>query len=229
MQTRTNQGYDLATRPRRGTPRANGWLTHGDSEVELWVFDVTVGFALEGETAQSARTRTYFAHNASQPSIMVSSQFPSQKEYADVAEFVRSTHLDMGSKYLPKLEITAGAPNGSRGHRNNKYGGVHKPLSAWGYVRNIKRSHQRHQYAPTMVFEFVVQRWEQGWDAGDKVGWGDGAAEIRRLKSWHDIVEGILRNTGGAAYEADPDADAYTPVPDRPPTAPGPNGQERPN
>lgn len=224
-----SKGYDLSTRPRNGTPKANGWLSAGGDEVKLWVFDVSTGFALEGETAQSARTRSYFPHNASQVSISVSSQFPSQKEYADVTEFVRSTHLDMGSKSLCKLEIVAGAPRNSRSHRNNKYGGVHQPLSALGYVQTIKRAHKRHEYAPTLQFEFVVQKWIYGWDGGDKTGWGDSAANIRRLKSWHDIVEGILRNSKGAAFEADPDADAYTPVPDRPATTPGPNGQQRPN
>src|SRR4051812_44921812 len=94
LQVPTNKGRDYTiTSKRPDPPKQNGWLMYNGQEFGLWVFDVTTGFSMAGTTAQSARTRTFFAHNFQQPSISISVQFPSQKHSGDFAEFVRTTHL----------------------------------------------------------------------------------------------------------------------------------------
>jgi hypothetical protein len=206
----TNQGYDVrATSPKANDRGINAYLSYGrEGRVPLWVFDVSTGFALEGSTAQSARTRSFFVHNASQPTVSVSSQFPSQESYGNVAELIRKAHLDIGSGIYMKLEIAARWPKGSEAHRNNKYGGTHSPLGAYGWVQHAPRQHRQHEYSPTMTFDFIVKQWTSGWDAGQSPGWNDSAVNILRLKSWHDIIASLVKNSGGTAYEADPDADA---------------------
>lgn len=207
-------GYDVRAVNQKDTPKPNGWLSFADKEVPMWVFDVTVPqFELAGETAQSARTRSFFPRNAVQPAVIVAAQFPNQAAYARVAELVRLSHRQMAQGILPKLEIMAGNPNGSSIHTNNKYGfgreivagkpnHMHQPLSAWGYVTRIRREHTRFNYSPEMQFEFTIYRWES------PTSWADSETSIRVLSSWKKVFENIIKKDRNILWQQDDDTNA---------------------
>jgi hypothetical protein len=209
MQVATDQGYDYTYRrddpnyrPNRPDPdKPNGWLMFNGQEVPLWVFNVTTDFAMSGNTAQSARTRSFFAHNFQQPSIGVSVQLPSQRHLGDLAEFVRLTHRGMDSN--TKLEIIG--VKTAYGNGNMK--GPHQNVAAEGYVKTIQREHMKQVWAPELTFQFVVEKMISPSE------WADSLPTIRKLKSWHDIVESIMANSKGKAFVADPDANRPDPMP----------------
>jgi hypothetical protein len=200
------QGYDSnavspSIRADKEPPRPNGWLTYGKHEVPLWVFDVATSFAMSGSTAQSPQTRTYFARNFTQGTITVSVQLPTQVHLGRLTEFVRRTHRGMQSSTM--LEIVGGGPSGNF-RRRLKYGGPSFNIAAEGYIRSIPREHMRFVYSPELAFEFVVERLIA------PSSWADTPVNIRRLKSWHDIVEGVLKHDKNAGFEGDPDANVDT-------------------
>jgi hypothetical protein len=199
MQTTTHQGYDYyAYHKRKDPPKPNGWLRYNGDELPLWVFDVTTDFAMAGTTAQSRRTRTFFAHNFQQPAISVSVQLPSQAHLGKLAEFVRTTHLGMDSN--TRLEIIAGWPTTSQNMK-----GPHQNIVAEGYVKTIPREHMKQVWAPELTFQFIVEKMIS------PAGWADSPVTVRRLKSWHDIVAGIMANSKGRAFVDDPDANRPDP------------------
>lgn len=207
LNTPTSGGYDYTATAKRPDPaRPNGWLMYNGEEIALWVFDVTTGFAMAGSTAQSARTRTMFAHNFQQPAIGVSVQLPSQKHLGDLAEFVRKTHLGMESN--TRLEIIAGWPTKSQNMK-----GPHENIAAEGYVKMIPREHMKQVWAPELTFQFVVEKMIS------PSSWSDSPVTMRNLKSWHDIIEGIMANSKDRAFVDDPDANR--PDPANPSAAPG--------
>ncbi len=207
-------GYDTAAINHRDTPRPNGWLSFSSKEVPMWVHDIQIPqFELAGETAQSARTRSFFPRNAVQPALIVAVQFPNQAAYARVAELVRFSHRQMAQGVLPKLEIIAGRPEGSSTHSNNKYGfghrivhgkpnHMHQPISAWGYVTRIRREHTRFNYAPEMQFEFTIYRWES------PTSWADSETSIRVLRSWKQVFDNILTKDKNILWQQDDDSGA---------------------
>lgn len=202
----TTSGYDTNASNREGI-KPNGWITYRGVEVELWVSEVTTGWQMAGTTAQSSRTRTYFAHNFRQPQFSVTSQFPSQDLMAKVAQLIRVSHKGLDSALT--LEITSGSPVNA-GNRNLK--GVSKPIRAEGYVESFTRIHERHVYAPEVTFNFVIERIDSPGE------WADSTVTIRKLKSWHDILEGVMRHDPNAGFVSDPDANVATPgviIPDR--------------
>lgn len=192
----TSKGYDTnATQVQSVSP--NGWLTYRGREVPLWVQEVTTGFGMSGSIAQSSRTRTFFAHNFEQVAITVNSQFPSQQHMADVAQLVRRSHIGLESAMF--LEIL-----GKKGptHRNLK--GASQNIVAEGYITSIPREHMQFIYAPDMSFSFVVERMIS------PAAWADSPVKIRKLKSWHDIVEGVMAHDPNAGFLDDPDGQTNT-------------------
>jgi hypothetical protein len=207
------KGYDTTAVVDRDPPRPNGWLTYGKHEVPLWVFDVTTGFSMNGSTAQSPQTRTFFAKNFVMGPISVACQMPTQVHLGRLTEFVRRTHRGMQSSV--KLEIIAGRPPGKFGRRLKYGSGRHRNIAAEGYIRSIPREHMRHVYSPEITFDFVVERMIA------PSAWADTPVTVRRLKSWHDIVEGVLKHDKNASFEGDPDANIDTSGATN--DAPGPN------
>lgn len=192
MQAPTNRGYDTNA-TKHATRRPNGWLTYRGAEVPLWVQEVTIDFSMSGQTAQSSRTRTFFAHNFQQPAFGINCQFPTQEAMAEVAQLVRRAHKGLESAMF--LEVL-----GKRGptHRNLK--GASQNLAAEGYVLSFPREHMQHVYAPELTFGFTVERMISPHQ------WGDSPVKIRKLKSWHDIVESVMKHDPNAGFTADPDA-----------------------
>lgn len=190
----TKTGYDNKA-IKKPSVRPNGQLTFGKEKVNLWIYEVSTGFAMSGTTAQSSRTRSFFAHNFQQPSFTISCQFPSQQHMALAAELVRKSHKALESSLL--LQILSRSPVGAS---NRKLKGVSQPLSVEGYVQTFPRVHERHVYAPDVNFTFVVEK------INNPGGWGDSSATVRRLKSWHDIIEGIMAHDPNAGFTNDDDA-----------------------
>ena len=199
MIVKPDTGYDTNATQQPGR-KPNGWLTYDGDEVKLWVYDVSTGWSMGGGAEQSSRTRTYFARNFQQPSFRVASQFPSQQHMAMVAQLVRRSHKGLDSSLL--LEITSGSPVEVG---NRKLKGVSEPIRAEGYIRSFPRVHERHIYAPEVTFDFVIERIDS------PTAWKDSAVKTRRLKSWHDIIEGVMKHDPNAGFVADPDADVTIP------------------
>lgn len=197
------KGYDTNATQVVGR-RPNGWLTYRGQEVPIWVQEVGTGFGMSGSTAQSSRTRTFFAHNFEAMTISVNCQFPSQQHMADAAELVRLSHLGLESAVF--LEIL-----GKRGPTSRKLKGASQNIAAEGYVENFPREHMQQVYAPEVSFNFTVER------IISPRAWADSPVTIRRLKSWHDIVEGIMAHDPNAGFASDPDA---PPTPSSPRTTP---------
>lgn len=218
MQTTTKRGYDIQALPDRDPPRPNGWLTFGKKEIKMWVFDVTAGFAMSGTTAQSSHTRTFFPRNFVQPAFTISVQCPTQRHAGDLAEFIRDTQRSLRSS--TRLEIVAGWPKGNHG---KKLKGPHSNIAAEGYIKSVQRESMAFNYSPEVSFDFVIERMIAPG------AWADSPVTIRRLKSWHDIVEGILKNDTNAGFQTDPDqVQRPANLPGTTGLAPGPDGDLRP-
>jgi hypothetical protein len=223
MQLPTNTGYDVtATRKvfhggRKNPPRPNGYLDFHGTKCYLWVDQLMADFAMNIQRAQSYRTRTAFPRNFVQPSFTVRCQCANQRIYADTVEFIRTTqtHLESATT-LTVVNVAT-----YKGHR--KLRGRHRGNSAEGYVRAVRREYGRFINAPTLSFDFVVERHlsPSGWDDGENLS-------PKVLPTWKEVIE-----QGKRGFALDPDP----PVPaaddggtlDRPPLAPGPNGENRPN
>lgn len=212
--TTTRKGYDVAAitaANKRLLGKANGWLSYGGDEVPLWVQEVTTGWSMSGSTAQSSRTRSFFPRNFQQPSFTISCQFPSQREYADVAQFVRRTHKGLESAtFLEILGVRTGPiiQSGRRsGKPSRRLKGPSQNIAAEGYVDHISRTHEQGVYSPEQNFNFVIER------IISPGAWADKMVTIRKLKSWHDIVQSVMAHDPNAGFTSDPDANVDSPRP----------------
>jgi hypothetical protein len=194
--TSSHKGYDSNATKKKAL-RPNAQLTFGQEKVNLWVYEVTTGWKMAGSTAQSSLTRTFFAHNFQQPSFTIACQFPSQQHMALVADFVRKAHKALESSMILEISSASPVPNGNR-----RLKGVSKAIRAEGYVASFSRVHERHVYAPDVTFDFVVERIDSPGD------WADSTVTIRRLKSWHDIVQGVMAHDPNAGFTDDPDGES---------------------
>lgn len=191
-----NKGYDSRA-TKRDAVKPNGVLEllNGgpDSRVNLWVAEVSTGWGMTGSAAQSSRTRTFFAHNWQQPSFTVVCQFPSQQHMALAAQLVRRSHKGLDSSLL--LEIYSASPVNEG---NRKLKGVSEPIRAEGHVKSFARVHERHVYAPDVTFDFVIERLDS------PNAWRDTPITVRRLKSWHDILEGVMTHDPDSGFVDEP-------------------------
>jgi hypothetical protein len=198
----TNGGYDVYATRSEAPPNPSGKIESEGESRDLWISEYQTTFAISGSTAQSARTRSYFARSLTQPSITVACQFPNQELMGKFVEFVRTTHLNMESSsilsiYAQQPDLPQGASY--RGNRKTKYGyqdNSHRSIQAKGYIKEIKRSYQKGVNAPELTFDFVVKRIITPTD------WADLPVTIRRLKSWHSIIETTQKASG---FVEDPD------------------------
>lgn len=222
MQLPTNTGYDnRATRQifrggKDAPPRPNGYLSFHGHKCYLWVEELNTDFAMNIQRAQSYRTRTAFPRNFVQPVFNVRCQCANQRIYGDTTEFIRDaqTHLESAMQLYVVNVATY------KGHR--KLRGRHSGNAAEGYVRAVRREYGRFINAPTLSFDFVVERHlaPAGWDDGGNI-------RPKVLPTWKEVIEQGKR---GFALDPDPiQTDNESNPLDRPPLAPGPNGQTRPN
>lgn len=193
------------------------WNDGGGPSVNLWVNNVEIDFGLSGTTAQSAKIRSFFAHNSNPPIFTVQCQAPNQYVYGKTIEFMRSSQR--GFSDLAYLHIRGGGNKA-----NNSTRGPHKDLSAEGYVETVARRHDNQQRgAQTFTFSFVTAFMHQPWV--------DTAYDPPPILTWKDVVEKIIANDPNAGFAANPDARPATHTADRdlPPDDPikdhfGPNG-----
>ena len=178
----TQKGYDTNATRRPLPGRENGRISFGDSHRLLWVYDVRSDFAMTGATAQSFRTRSFFARNFSQPSFTIACQSPNQANYAETVEFIRDAQVRLRTM---RIEIWPGMKHLKpiNGRLNRRLRGRHSRMMADGYVRVATRAHERHIYAPDWTFDFIVARMILPKE------WADDPVKIRRLVSWNDIIE----------------------------------------
>ena len=200
----TNLGYDVTYgrgSAREATPRDSGRTTRNNGKLifrgqvaQLWINDVRTGFSISGSTAQSYRTRSYFAHHLVQPVISVQSQFPNQQKYADTIELIRFNHTTFDSSMT--LLVDGHYLNYDVG---NNQRGSHGGFSVEGYVKSVKRGHRRHEYAPSLAFDFVIERVIVGPNGNP--AWADDTVTIRRLKDWNQIIQDKKQS----GFQVDPD------------------------
>lgn len=211
-----DRGYDVirSNGDRRGP---NGFLEFNGITVPLWVYEVETSFALSGQTAQSAKTRTFFPHNMVQQQLAIRCQAPSQAIYGETVEFVRKTQR--GFSHLTTLGVYGRGYNAG-----SRLKGSHQPIHADGYFPRIPRVHQRHVYAPEFAFDFVVA------ETYSPAKWGEKRIDkIRKLQSWEQIVAGIMAHDSNAGFTNDPDRlDPSQNLPGTTGNTPGPNGENRP-
>lgn len=207
----TERGYDIQAVSKRTPPGSNAILESlslpPDAAVRLWVSEIQIGFAMSGSTGQSFRTRSFFPRNFTQPTFTVFCQCPNQKIYGDTLEFIRTTQITFDQS-LNFILLNAG----SKFNRTIK--GSHSGNSAQGYIKSVKRSHERFTYSPDLQFDFVVERFLSPPDWMDK-----GNQTPSTLKSWSEI---IMQHKNLLAK--DPDQNSVSPDAIDPVLAPGPAG-----
>jgi hypothetical protein len=206
MSQGTHDGYDVRTAaiqtkdfgPGGNTPHKkphNGRLfiytQDGAHSFSLLISDFQTGFQLVGSTAQSVRTRSYFAHNIAQPSFVVTCQFRDQERYGKLIELIRIGQLDLTSSM--RLYV---APYNSPNKTGTRMRGDHTGIYAEGYVKSVKRRHERFVNSPELRFEFIVERVISG-----PSGWNSGAVKAKKMMTWNDIIK-----LEGRTYQEDPDS-----------------------
>jgi hypothetical protein len=220
----SQRGYDVLATNLEETVKSNATLRYNAETVKLWVYEFETSFSLAGSTAQSARTRSYFAHNLNQPSIIVRCQFPNQELMSTMVEFVRKTQLGMESTTV--LEVLAKQSANVVVERNNKYGynkTAHQSISAKGYIKSVRRVHEKFVNAPELEFSFIVE------NMINPTLWADTNTVIRRLKSWHTIIEEARKKEGFIADTAPDSSIVEPPTPASPANGfPAPTGHQSP-
>ncbi len=190
-------------------PTSNARLRAQNGDyIDLWVYEIASDFRMNGSRAQSAGHRDFYPRNFVQPSFMVRGQAPSNYQYNELAEFIRSTHLRainyLGDKYTPPAitfeldgsptyrlpkrnahdDIVQVVTRTAEGKRNLR--GSHLPMTLRGLVPKFGRGARRFEFAKDWEFEFVVTR---------SVDWlfNDQRYKARQLQSWSDqITKGAL-------------------------------------
>lgn len=190
LQQPIDRGYSVRSpdfRPDQGGEAINGanaLLEKGDgSRVFLWVNNVESAFAMAGNTAQSHRSRRFYPHNFTQPSVTISGQTPNQYEYGRLAEFVRSAQLRSlnDDQALLTFKLFEGGGAGIT-NDNPAIRGKHQQIAIRGYVTRVDRITERFINAPNWTMEFVIT------EAQSFLGLHDQPAVRQRLKT---IIDGI--------------------------------------
>lgn len=174
-----NEGYDVRAsrlddgRREAALKRANIQLHDGTQFVEFFSSGVTLNVELDGKTAQSANVRDFYAHNIKIPSVEVQGSTLDQRDYAEVIEFIhQAQHNSLAPGGLLQI-LLRGSPNPegksfggtnlvqeeiNSSHEGGQaiIRGAHKSFLAKGYIKAIKRQHERFLYQPNFSFEFVI-------------------------------------------------------------------------
>jgi hypothetical protein len=191
-----DQGKDAVGHGTADAPRWNArlyfpWNDGSGPSTNLWVYDVSMDFGLSGATAQSAKIRSFFAHNSNPPVITVQCQAPNQYVYGKTIEFMQDSQR--GFSDLAYLHIGGGGFPA-----NNTTRGQHKAISAEGYVEAVRRRHDNQQRgAQDFTFSFVTAFMHQPFP--------DTAYDPPPQLSWKDVVDKIIANDKNAGFAANPD------------------------
>lgn len=202
---------DIGTRGSRALLRNQA----GD-EIALWVYEIETSFSMDGALVQSVHHREFYPHNFVQPTLTVRGQTPNSFEYNRLSEFIRESHqkavfYDESGYVSPaiRFELRGG---GHTTERNTK--GYHQRLVLRGFVPKFGRGARRFEFSQNYEFDFVVTRSLTGLMTDERVAG-------LQLKAWAEVVA----DPSADGFVRDPDAGDFL---DRPPLAPGPNGQMRP-
>lgn len=185
---KTDQGYVVRHAPPKNV-RHNGWLTSVDEteRFPLWVNDVGIGFTLNGSTAQSQSTRSFFPRSLGNTGYTVAGQTFSQAMYRRLGEFIRKQQLATlatGRRmalHIPQAGLPAAVNNG-------KMKGVRDGISALGYIQTIETGARFGEFAPAYTFTFVIVRSRAGVFTETPV-------EVRKIRTWEEVFD-ELRFTG---------------------------------
>jgi len=186
----TDKGYDVE-HAGGSDVGSNGYFKFGTDQVPLWVSEFTTPFGLAGDTAQSVGTLTFFPRALDQTEFTFVCQAPNQKFYGQTVEIIR--RAQKGFANLAEVWLN--------GYKLPVLRGGHDAFNALGYVRTVQRRHERWVYAPEFTFTFIAA------DILKPTGWSTAAdlVKIRKLKSWQQIVEGIMAHDKNAGFASDPD------------------------
>lgn len=211
MSQGTYHGYDVRTAVEQTkdfgadsrSPRKKGqngrlysYTYHGSTSLPLWISDFQTSFQIVGTTAQAVRSRSFFAHNIAQPSFVVTCQFGDQQRYGKLIEMIRSSQLDLTSAmrlYVARYDSPSSTGDRMRGN--------HTAIYAEGYVKSVKRRHERFVNSPELRFEFIVEKIING-----PSGWKTDSTTPKKMMTWNDIIADKDKT-----YQEDPDSDKAPP------------------
>lgn len=147
---------------KQGTNNARLYITDKNGKKldskPLWVYEHTSEFGVSGSTAQSQAKRDFYAHNFNQPTYTFQCQTHNEREYGEIAEFIRNGQ--MGAIRLDQFfEITM-TGSGFRAGRSLR--GPSASIHYRGYVQNAQRHHERFIQAPEFTLTFVIVQVKAG-------------------------------------------------------------------
>lgn len=188
---RPDTGYDtnavkISKRRRDAAEgRFNARLHDGTWYVDFFVNKLGIDVGLAGSTAQSRFTRDFYPHNMVMPSFVVEGQCLDQNDYGTLVEFVhQAQQKGVYNSSLLQLDV---AGNGLKVSRPIMRG-RHKPVHAQGFIRNMKRKHERFVYAPKFTFSFIVSTMFSGI-------YQESTAPNLQQESWAQILAGLVART----------------------------------
>lgn len=146
----------------------NTGLSKGDRNYDLWTFVTAVetGWAIAGDSAQTALSRTFYPRNLSQAPITIAGVVANLYEYDRLVEFV-SVHQrracdplstdNIGSKPLVFSLKPYRVPDGGQNNQGAPtYRFVHQGMLVAGYIQNITAGQQQFVNAPTWQMDLMV-------------------------------------------------------------------------
>lgn len=162
----TGEGWDVE-KPKISQGRreaalgaANGILSGFGHRVRFFVNKVETSIGIGGTYGQGRRVRDFYPQSLIMPTYQITGQTLDQNDYGLLCEFVHESHQSaMGHGEPIQLDILSGGfiryrSEKQEAHRYMK--GVHKPISASGFVESMPRKHQQGEYAPIFTFGFAV-------------------------------------------------------------------------
>lgn len=188
------RGYDVSTTANQANESGVNAILSDSADhthINLTVVSVETDLRLSGTRGQSQLQQDFYPKNFTQPSFTITCQARSQQEVGRIAEFVHKAQRNAVSRgtlmtlVVPNggLKKTKAPADGSR----NGMRGTHKGMQITGYVKEIPRSHKRHDPAPKFVFDFVVARMHSGV-------FQDQPYKVYKLASWSEIVDNVLKD-----------------------------------
>lgn len=161
----------------------NGELHDGSEWIKFFSQEISLSAGLSGSTGQGRYVRDFYAHNLKIPSLVVNGEALNQEEYSTIIEFIHQSQIRGVQKAQPiQLTIAGGGSNVGRSMK-----GRHDPIEALGYVKSVKRKHERFIPAPEFSFEFVLAKMEKGI-------FHDAIGEDPPAKNWLEIIEGLIEH-----------------------------------
>jgi hypothetical protein len=208
-------GYDsqvgrlIAAKRIAALKKTNAVLCHNSYYFPLFITDLTIDFALSGDTAQSALTRDMYPHNIVMPTFALDGQCYDQTSYGMLTEFVHYhqrhaitnpnanlMQLYVAGNVYPNINGNSGSTQGVKHnnsfHPNQGIKGQHDPILCLGYIMSMPRQHQTGVYAPTYSLNFTVSTMLAG-------PYTDSTATNTQQSTWVDLLTGTNSQEEGNA------------------------------